>query len=103
MDIMTGPGFCSFVDKLCELRSRDMELAKLRREIQACEPRCGNCDRWMKSMLCPRETRTRAGRRAGPNSNTFPCEKFAMEGYVADRRGELVAKRDALLAVMRNG
>jgi hypothetical protein len=101
MDIMTGPGFCSFVDKVCELRSLDIELAQVRRDIKRCEPRCGNCSKWMASMLCPREARNNAGRRVGPSCEGVACSKFAIEAYVADRLAELVAKRDELLGKVR--
>jgi hypothetical protein len=101
MDIMTGPGFCAFVDKVCELRSLDIELAQVRREIRRCEPRCGNCSKWMARMLCPREGLTNAGRRVGPSCEGVACSKFTIETYIADRLTELCAKRDELLAKVR--
>ena len=37
--------------------------------------RCGDCDFWMKSSLCPEE-RNVNGWNKGPSMNGIPCSKF---------------------------
>jgi len=37
--------------------------------------RCGDCDFWMKSSLCPKEHNVR-GYSKGPSCDAFPCDKF---------------------------
>lgn len=37
--------------------------------------RCGNCDKWNKSSLCPKEHNVK-GYSRGPSSSAFPCNEF---------------------------
>ena len=61
------------------------QLNDMLREARAADRRlCGNCYFWMKSSLCPRETRNRQGRREGPHCNSLACEKFELENWVAE-------------------
>lgn len=60
---------------------------------------CGNCNHWMKSNSCPRETRNNQGRRVGPSMSEPACSKFSLEQWVADLKAkrivEAVAYADA--------
>jgi hypothetical protein len=42
--------------------------------------RCGNCDKWMCSNLCPREKNVN-GRNHGPSMNTLGCDLFSLKSY----------------------
>lgn len=42
--------------------------------------RCGNCDKWMCSNLCPQE-RNVNGRKKGPSMNAYGCDLFSLKSY----------------------
>ncbi len=43
--------------------------------MKAPNPRCGNCEFWMKSRQCPRE----GNGQKGPSMNVMPCNKYLLE------------------------
>ncbi len=58
--------------------SRTKRLARQSRINQierSLRPRCGNCDHWMKSSLCPHEKNVN-GYSRGPSCDEMPCGKF---------------------------
>ncbi len=97
-DIMTGPGFTAFVDALCQQQRRRSKLAQVADDLRRCEPRCGNCVRWMCFGSCPREARNSAGRRVGPSCKGVACAHFEIETHVAERKASLLAEAGALKA-----
>lgn len=84
--------------KLSAHTQRAHKMAELRRDIARVGTACGGCDHWMKSSLCPRETRNNAGRRVGPSMNGPKCSKFQENPWDTQRREELKAKLAALEA-----
>jgi hypothetical protein len=57
-------------------RFTDMPVRKLDAYIGG--KRCGQCDLWMKSRMCPSETPSTRNRgyHVGPSSETWPCKSF---------------------------
>lgn len=54
--------------------------------------RCGNCDHWMKSKVCPREVYVfQAGGYRGPSCFDHACEKFSLKQSAADLKAERMA------------
>jgi hypothetical protein len=70
-DVLSGFARLSAISKLCE------DIKYLRRWT---ELRCGNCDHWMKSRVCPKEKNVN-GRNKGPSMNEFACELFSLKSY----------------------
>jgi hypothetical protein len=60
--------------------------------IDVLSPKCGNCQHWMKSSRCPRESNDN-GRQRGPSVSGIPCSKFIENGW------ELQWARDELAAL----
>lgn len=54
-------------------RFSEMDELDLNKYVQ--HKRCSNCDKWMKSSLCPREHNVR-GYSKGPSADDFPCGDF---------------------------
>ena len=48
----------------------------LTKALTANLPRCGDCDKWMKSRECPRERNVK-GMSRGPSCHDFTCDQFA--------------------------
>lgn len=75
------------LDRFIEGMERTSLLAQLRdKVIEALgtfKPKCGNCQHWMKSSVCPRE-RNVNGRPHGPSMNERACDKFNVEQWVLD-------------------
>jgi len=52
---------------------------------------CGNCNKWMKSRMCPREKNVN-GRNKGPGRTSWPCKDFepTWNDLMSILKGELV-------------
>lgn len=66
-------------------RARLEHIAELRRRLQ---PRCGNCDKWMKSSECPREKNVN-GYSRGPSMSEWPCPQYVAAREIAETKAEL--------------
>lgn len=86
--------------RLSAYTHRQDELRRLTKEISQIGTKCGDCYNWMKSSLCPRETRNNAGRRVGPSMNEFVCSNFQEDARQTKRREELKSKADAIRDAM---
>ena len=57
--------------------SRLAQAGDLQREARALiQPKCGNCEHWMKKSDCPAESVSK------PSSNSAACKKHLMVGYI---------------------
>jgi hypothetical protein len=73
---MTKVDLDAYIDSIFE-RFADMPDRKLNNYIAG--KRCGQCDLWKISSMCPRETPgtgKRSGYSVGPSSEDFPCKSF---------------------------
>lgn len=81
--------------KMSQHIHRQAKIRELQAGIRDLQPRCGTCYLWMKSGMCPRETRNANGRRVGPSMSGYPCEKHDEESWVTKlregRRAEIAA------------
>lgn len=86
-----------FLEALLEAdRQRGERMARMaeHKHLQGCaQRRCGNCDFWMKSSLCPSE-RNINGMSRGPSGDGAPCSKFKSSA----RHSEWMAKLSAFEA-----
>lgn len=70
-------------------------IARVRRDIVDCRPRCGNCAYWMKTGDCPREHGL-GSRPGGPSMGTASCKKFVESPSTTERRLAFEEKLRAL-------
>jgi hypothetical protein len=54
---------------------RDEYLRRTKEEESAASPKCGNCARWMKRGICPREHGV-GDPRGGPSAGGLACGKY---------------------------
>jgi hypothetical protein len=76
---------------------RRRQIADLSRDIAKIGKRCGDCFKWNKSTLCPKEHNVN-GMSRGPSCEGIICKDFVEHRWAAERRADLTAKRDALTA-----
>lgn len=56
---------------------------KVRDAAESTRPRCGSCQHWMKSRICPREKNVN-GYSRGPSCNDLPCDKYLLSSRSAE-------------------
>lgn len=76
------------VSQIVQLKDQYVEYEQTDRK------RCGACDHWMKSSLCPKEKNIN-GRNHGPSMNSYTCDKFLLEKWVKDLKEK---RRQVLMA-----
>jgi hypothetical protein len=76
-------------------RQRQDRMRELTRQIA--KVRCGDCQHWMKSRICPREHNVN-GRNKGPSCEGVICDKFVEEPHYATLRAERRAELNELIA-----
>jgi hypothetical protein len=74
--------------KLSAHTQRMHKMRQLQADIGRVGTRCGDCDKWMKSRLCPKEKNVN-GRNHGPSCDTPKCGQFVEEKFATRRRTEL--------------
>lgn len=87
----------SLVDFSGKIAALD-RIDRLKREADATDRRrCGSCEHWMKSSVCPREHNVK-GYSRGPSCDAYPCGKFQMQQWVIALKAKRMAEVDRLLA-----
>lgn len=86
------------LDKFIDVMGKAAHIAYLKRERSRLQsearPKCGNCDFWMKSRLCPAEHNVN-GQTRGPSCSGIACQKFVMSPLSAKTFEKLLAKNEA--------
>jgi hypothetical protein len=72
--------------KFDEENQRRQKVADLRQKCALVGTTCGDCDKWMKSSLCPLEKNVN-GRNHGPSNKQQRCGQY-VEASSATRRRE---------------
>lgn len=62
-------------EKILKIDAENQERQSRLRAQERIRPRCGNCFKWMKSSLCPKEVNIR-GQHTGPNLDGIACELY---------------------------
>ena len=89
--------FERFADALGRI-SRLQHIERLKREAdQTDRRRCGNCTKWMKSRICPKEKNVN-GYSKGPSSEAAACSEFEIEQWVVDLKAKRMAEVGRLLS-----
>lgn len=74
-------------DRVAAPLERMSLLAQLRDLVAlaaaATRPKCGDCQHWMKSRICPKEHNVN-GHSRGPSCGDTPCEKYSLEPRSAE-------------------
>ncbi len=82
---------------LSDYTQRLDKTRKLRARISTIGNECGDCDKWMKSSLCPREKNVN-GRNKGPSCGAYICGQFVETASATKRRQDLSAELAAFAA-----
>lgn len=67
------------------------KMRKLRARISTIGTECGDCDKWMKSSLCPREKNVN-GKKSGPSCGASICSQFIETTSATKLRHDLSAE-----------
>ena len=86
-----GRELWDWAGRLSEHVHREDRLRKLRARIAPIGTRCGDCDKWMKSSLCPQE-RNVNGYTRGPSCEGLKCAQFVEAGSATRLRADLLAE-----------
>lgn len=70
-------------------------ISNLQKRIARIGARCSDCDKWMKSSICPREKNIK-GRLHGPSSDDRICGDFVECSAATSSRFNLTAELAAL-------
>lgn len=71
-------------------RQRARRVAELNEKIRKVGTRCGDCDKWMKSRICPKEHNVN-GYTRGPSCDGFICTQFVESASATNHRATLIA------------
>jgi hypothetical protein len=80
------------------LRQRREKMLELERDIARVGKSCGDCDKWMKSSLCPRE-RNVGGMSRGPSCGEAICQAFQIADSAIRHRDRLTTQLQTLRAL----
>ena len=65
-------GLVERVSLLAQLRDYVAEA------VESTRPKCGTCQHWMKSRICPKEHNVN-GYSRGPSCNAVPCDQYKLD------------------------
>lgn len=87
-----GREIWDWAGKFSEAVHRRDEMRKLSIEIRKIGTTCGDCDKWMKTSMCPAEKSDISGYSKGPSCNGLKCQQLIETKQATERREELKAK-----------